>query len=88
MSRMGEKVVSNASTRLTNDPVLPPAEDDDHFDDDMLVPKLAKHMQSHHDREIDRQIHIQNDLLHELQRLKKEVDEYSVLCGQGHDPCK
>jgi hypothetical protein len=45
------------------------------FDDEMLVPELAKHMQSHHD-EIDRQMHIQNDLLHELQgSLKKEVDD-------------
>jgi hypothetical protein len=45
------------------------------FDDEMLVPELAKHMQSHHD-EIDQQMHIQNDLLHELQgSLKKEVDD-------------
>jgi hypothetical protein len=53
------------------------------FDDEMLVPQLAKHMQSHHD-EIDRQMHIQNDLLHELQgSLKKEVDELKTLLTSG-----
>jgi hypothetical protein len=46
------------------------------FDGEVLVPELAKHMQSHHD-EIDRQMHIQNDFLHELQgSLKKELDDF------------
>jgi len=45
----------------------------------MLIPELAKHMQSHHD-EIDRQLLSQNDMLNSLQdTLKKEVDELKSL---------
>jgi hypothetical protein len=55
------------------------------FDDDMLVPELASHMQKNHDT-IDRQMHIQKDILHELQEsLKKEVDDIKAIVGtQGH----
>ena len=49
------------------------------FDDEMLLPDLAKHMQSHHD-EIDRQLVTQNDLLASLKDvLKKEVEELKSL---------
>jgi len=49
------------------------------FDDEMLLPDLAKHMQTHHD-EIDRQLVNQNDLLTSLQDvLKKEVEELKAL---------
>ena len=49
------------------------------FDDEMLLPDLAKHMQTHHD-EIDRQLVTQNDLLASLQTvLKKEVEELKAL---------
>lgn len=57
------------------------ADDDDNvdFDDDMLIPELAKHMQTHHD-EIDRQLVNQTDMLNSLQdTLKKEVDELKNL---------
>eukprot|EP00981_Chlorochromonas_danica_P012180 scaffold4601_cov146-Ochromonas_danica.AAC.2 len=49
------------------------------FDDEMLIPDLAKHMQSHHD-EIDRQLLNQSDMLNNLQdTLKKEVEELKSL---------
>ena len=49
------------------------------LDDDMLLPELAKHMQSHHD-EIDKQLKDQNELMNSLQELlKKEVDELKAL---------
>ena len=49
------------------------------FDDEMLLPDLAKHMQTHHD-EIDRQLVTQNDLLASLKDvLKKEVEELKSL---------
>jgi hypothetical protein len=52
------------------------------FDDEMLLPELAKHMQSHHD-EIDRQLLTQNDMLTNLQdTLKKEVDELKQIMAQ------
>jgi hypothetical protein len=65
---------------LTSDVENPAADDEDlQFDDEMLIPELAKHMQSHHD-EIDRQLINQNDLLSALQdTLKKEVDELKSL---------
>lgn len=53
--------------------------DDAEFDDDMLIPDLAKHMQSHHD-EIDRQLINQSDILNSLQQtLRKEVDDLKAL---------
>ena len=49
------------------------------LDDEMLLPELAKHMQSHHD-EIDKQLKDQNELMNSLQELlKKEVDELKAL---------
>ena len=53
--------------------------DDQQFDDEMLIPDLAKHLQSHHD-EIDKQLLSQAELLEELQTaLTKEVDELKNL---------
>ena len=44
------------------------------FDDDMMVPELANHMQKNHDT-IDRQMHIQKDILNELKDgLKNDLD--------------
>ena len=73
------------------DPQVPPAVDDDleakipaneediEFDEDMQVPELARHMQTHHD-ELDRRLIDQNDLLETLHAsLKKEVDELKSL---------
>ena len=56
------------------------------FDDDMMVPELAAHIQKNHDG-IDRQMHIQNDRLSEIaDSLKKEVDDIKsmiVTTAQG-----
>jgi hypothetical protein len=56
------------------------------FDDDMMVPELAAHMQKNHDG-IDRQMHIQNDRLSEIaESLKREVDDIKsmiVTTAQG-----
>ena len=58
---------------------LPGHEEDIEFDEDMQVPELARHMQTHHD-EIDRRLIDQNDLLETLHAsLKKEVDELKSL---------
>ena len=44
------------------------------FDDDMMVPELASHMQKNHDT-IDRQMHIQKDLLSEIKEgLRNDLD--------------
>lgn len=58
---------------------IPAQELDVEFDEDMQVPELARHMQTHHD-EIDRRLIDQNDLLETLHAsLKKEVDELKSL---------
>ena len=49
------------------------------FDDDILIPELAKKVQSNHD-EIDKQLIDQKEMLSELQdTLRKEVDELKSL---------
>lgn len=49
------------------------------FEDDMLIPELAKHMQEQHDK-IDRQLAGQKDMMKKLRNtLRKEVDELKAL---------
>ena len=56
-----------------------PPEENIEFDDEMQVPELARHIQTHHD-EIGRRLIDQNDLLEGLHAsLKREVDELKSL---------
>jgi hypothetical protein len=56
------------------------------FDDDMMVPELASHMQKNHDT-IDRQMHIQKDILAELKDgLRSDLDGLKImLAAASHD---
>ena len=49
------------------------------FEDDMLIPELAKHMQEQHDK-IDRQLAGQKDMMKKLRNtLRNEIDELKAL---------